>query len=329
MISKRNYFNMHGVVPIDLLLSANFKILCIAGIGFLSTRFGPVNEKTLKSISTFVIAVALPCLVLDTYADVLTLNTLKNAFGCSLAALSLHVAGIAAAFALKPFFLQKKDERSGLFISLASMQNSGYLPIPIVQAILPQEQQASGFLFVFIYVFVMGLIFWSVGIRFIAKESKGGAGETLKRAFNPPIIAMIVGLLFLIPQAKDAFVGIGPLRDAVRLLGDTTIPLVLFVLGGSFSTRPKVQPSARVLFPSLLIKLAALPFFALMLTKWLQLGTVFSIVFVLQAAMPAAMNHIVIAQEYDGDVPLISRALFIQYVAALGTVPFFLSMISY
>jgi len=37
-----------------------------------------------------------------------------------------------------------------------------------------------------------------------------------------------------------------------------------------------------------------------------------------------AMNHIVVAQEYGGDVALASRALFVQYLLALITVPVFL-----
>jgi len=44
----------------------------------------------------------------------------------------------------------------------------------------------------------------------------------------------------------------------------------------------------------------------------------------LQAAMPAAMNHIVVARQYHGNIPLTCRALFAQYLLSLLTVPFFL-----
>jgi len=317
-----------GAVPIDLLFSANLKILCVAVIGYLSVRFGRLNEQSLKAISGFVVIAALPCLVLDTFIDVLSLEALKSSVWHIAAAVGLNAAGILIALAVKPFFLKKGDARSGIFITLAAMQNSGYLPLPLVQAILPPEQRASGFLFIFMYIFVMGLIFWSVGIRLISKKAGDSISETLRRALNPPIIAMLLGLLFLIPPIKNAIICAPPLRSALKLIGDTTIPLVIFVLGGSFASHAGSKKNPLVLAPSMAIKLVALPFLALLLTRALHVGTLFSVVLVLQAAMPAAMNHIVVSQEYGGDVPLISRALLIQYLASLATVPFFLSLIS-
>jgi len=72
------------------------------------------------------------------------------------------------------------------------------------------------------------------------------------------------------------------------------------------------------------IKLLVIPGAAFTAALLLELERVFIFGLILQAAMPAAMNHIVVAQKYDGDVALTSRALLVQYLLSLITVPSFL-----
>ncbi len=75
---------------------------------------------------------------------------------------------------------------------------------------------------------------------------------------------------------------------------------------------------------SALVKLAVVPACALLAVRAIPMDRTFAFVLVLQAAMPAALNHIVVIREYGGNVPLAAGALFVQYMVSLATVPFFL-----
>jgi predicted permease len=171
----------------------------------------------------------------------------------------------------------------------------------------------------------MGLLFWSLGVWLVTEGSAADWRGNLRKVINPPIIALLSSFLFLLPPIKTGFDNAPVLRESLSLIGNTTIPLVMFVLGGSFGNTITFRGNGgRIIGISALVKLAVTPLAALLVVKALAVEHTFGFVLVLQAAMPAAMNHIVVAREYKGNVPLIARALFVHYLVSITTIPLFL-----
>ena len=244
---------------------------------------------------------------------------------CLISAALLNGLGLAFATAVRRVFIPPAEPGGRLFLSLAAIQNSGYLPIPLTAAILPEGQRATGLLFVFVYILVMGFIFWSIGVRLVARpQAAGGLKANLRQVANPPLVAMLAGLFFLIPPVQAGYARLSLLQEGLTTVGSTTIPLVLIILGGSFATITRTSSGRRLVTLAAVIKLVVIPSVALALAALIPLDRIFVFALILQAAMPAAMNHIVVAQEYAGDVALTSRALFVQYLLSLITVPIFL-----
>jgi len=311
--------------PANLVLYKTLgKLFFLSVIGYLSVRSHLLSAGTIECLSRFVIAVALPCLIISTLARELSYDLLGKMAHCLVAAIILNGLGLAAALATRRFFLPPALQGRGLFLSLASIQNSGYLPIPLTIAVLPGSQSSMGMLYVFIYIFVMGFIFWSLGVWLISGSAGRGCGGSLRKVVNPPMVAMLVGLLFLIPRLKAGYAALAPLPEVLLMAGKTTIPLVLIILGGSFAGISLAKPARLVVGLAAALKLFIIPAAALLTAVFLRLDQLFAFILVLQAAMPAAMNHIVVVQEYGGDVALTSHALFVQYLLSLVTVPFFL-----
>jgi hypothetical protein len=312
--------------PANLLVfKAVSRLLLISCIGYLAVRAQLLSAKTIECLSQFVIAVALPCLILSTLGRELRYDLLPEMAGCLLSAILLNTIGLAIALAARRLFIPTSQPGRRMFLTLAAIQNSGYLPIPLTLAILPADQRATGLLYVFVYLFVMGFIFWSMGVWLIARpQSAAGLKANLRQMANPPMIAMLTGLLFLIPHVQAGFASLPLLQEGLSIVGNTTIPLVLIILGGSFASIAKGRSGRLVVNLAAAIKLFVIPSAALTAALLLELEGIFVFGLILQAAMPAAMNHIVVAQKYDGDVALTSRALFIQYLFSLITVPFFL-----
>ncbi len=309
-----------------ILLKAIAKLFLVSSLGYVAIKFHIFSAGILDRLSKFVIFVSLPCLVIATLAKELRYDLLREMGFCVFAALLLNGLGLGGALVMRRLFMMHSHPGRRLFLSLASIQNSGYLPIPLVIAVLPESQRAVGLLFVFVYIMVMGFLFWSLGVWLISRQA-GSQGFTgiLRNIVNPPMIALIAGLFFLIPSVRLGFASIPLLPKGLLAIGNTTIPLVLVILGGSFAKPLPGFKSGRLLINmAAAIKLIIIPATVLLVTAFLDIDKVFLFVLLLQAAMPAAMNHIVVAQEYDGDVPLVSQALFVQYLLALVTVPFFL-----
>jgi len=171
----------------------------------------------------------------------------------------------------------------------------------------------------------MGLIFWSAGIWLITEGSARDWRENMRKTANPPIITLLLGLLFLWSPVREGFQSLPALQDSLDLIGNTTIPLVMFVLGGSLRDQTLIKSSGGIVAGiSSLVKLLAIPACALLAVRFIPMERTFAFVLVLQAAMPAALNHIVVARKYGGNVPLTARTLLVQYLLSLATIPFFL-----
>jgi predicted permease len=242
-----------------------------------------------------------------------------------LASLLLNGGSMLLALLFRRLFISRHEQGRNLFLSLSAIQNSGYLPIPLVIAILPEHLRPQGLLLTFVYFMTMGLLFWSLGVWLVTEGSAADWRENLRKVINPPIIALLSSFLFLIPPIKTGFDNAPLLSESLSLIGNITIPLVMFVLGGSFGSAITLRGSGgRMIGISALVKLAVTPLAVLLVVKALAVENTFGFVLVLQAAMPAAMNHIVVAREYKGNVPLIARALFVHYLISIITIPLFL-----
>ena len=308
-----------------LIFKAVSRLFLVSCLGYLAVRLQLLSAKTIEYLSQFVIAITLPCLILSTLGRELRHDLLPEMAGCLIGAILLNTIGLTVALAVRRLFIPTSQPCRRMFLTLAAIQNSGYLPIPLTLAILPVGQRATGLLYVFVYIFVMGFIFWSMGVWLIARPKSAASLRTnLRQIVNPPMIAMLSGLLFLIPQLQTRFASLPLLQKVLSTVGSTTIPLVLIILGGSFATIARGHSGRLVVNLAAVIKLLVIPSAALTAALLLDLKGIMVFGLILQAAMPAAMNHIVVAQRYDGDVALTSRALFVQYLFSLITVPFFL-----
>jgi len=309
-----------------VLLQAICKLFLISLLGYSAVRFHILSAQAVACLSKFVIAISLPCLIIATLGNELQYSLLPQMGWCLVAALGLNLFGLVIALAVRKIILKKEQPGQGLFLTLASMQNSGYLPIPLVTAVLPASQHASGLLFTFVYMFVMGFIFWSLGVLLIGKNHPpDNFRQNFKNMANPPILATLASLLFLFHPVKSAFNALPLLQEALTAVGATTIPLVLIVLGGSLAEKlPPLDRGKIMIAGSCTIKMLLIPAITLLIITTFRLDPIFAFVLMLQSTMPAALNHIVVAREYGGDVHLTARALSVQYILSLFTVPLFL-----
>jgi predicted permease len=307
------------------LLSSIAKLFSISAAGYLSVRFRLISEHIIRVISKCVIFVTLPCLIIATLGSKLELDMLATLARAAWAALALNIAGLCLALLTRRAFIGSHQRGRTVFLSLSSIQNAGYLPIPLVAAVLPPELRSQGLLITFVYIMVMGAIFWSLGVWLITEGSERDVWKNVKKVLNPPIVAILFGLLFLVPPFKEGFSRMTFLVKSLTVLGSATVPLVMVVLGGSFGSAMTIrQREGRIVTVATIVKLLVIPLLTLIVLRTFTIDHTFGFVLMLEASMPAALNHVVVVRQYGGNVSLTSRALFVQYTVSIFTIPLFL-----
>ncbi len=312
-------------MPSEVIISAIAKLFLVGATGFAAMRLHVLDERVIRGLSRYVTYLSLPCLIVETLGRVLQPQYAGWLVLCLAGGVAIMGAGLLIAYLVDILFLRSAEPHPrGLFVSLSSVHNSGYLPIPLVTAILPEAQQDEALLFTFMHIFIMGLLFWSLGVRLISGAA-ADSRENLRRIMNPPMGALLFSFIFFIPGTREVFSDLKIFQTALHLLGESTIPIVLIILGGSLAIRrDRTEPRWGIVFLSAGLRLLVVPGIVLAFLKNVPLEQIFAFTLMLQACMPAATNHIVVVQEYGGDAALTSRALLVQYLAAVVTVPIFL-----
>ncbi|KQK02170.1 protein PIN-LIKES 7 [Brachypodium distachyon] len=140
---------------------------------------------------------------------------------------------------------------------------------------------------------------------------KHGTHQILQELTGPPTISAVLGFIIgAVPWLRSVFVGDeAPLRvvqDALKILGDGTIPCVTLILGGNLTKGVRKTAVSRWVIVAIIgIRYVALPLIGMAVVKsarelgFLPADPLYQYVLMLQFALPPAMSIGTMAQLYD------------------------------
>jgi predicted permease len=118
-----------------------------------------------------------------------------------------------------------------------------------------------------------------------------------------------------------------PLERAVDLLADAAIPLMLLILGIQLVRAGRWRPSGRV-WTAVGMKLALAPALAFGIGSALGLRGVDLAALTLLAAMPTAVNAVMLSVEFGGDARQVGDTVAVGTLASLVTLPLVLALVT-
>ena len=295
------------------ILSATLPVFACVGLGAWLRWRGRLTPAADSSVLFLAIYITYPAYILrkilgDKELHEATNLLLPAACGAGFMLLGLLIAGLVA-----PWFGLHTRKQRGTFAVACSIQNYGYIPIPILTALFP-DQAWVGILF--IYTLGVELVLWTVGVVCL------GGKAHLRQLMNPVVLSIVVGVAmnFL---GWDAHVPVW-LGSWLEMIGLCSFPLGLIMFGTSLTDllqQPGWHKEWRTPLGGVLLRLAVLPATMILLTYWLQPGDHLRHIIAVQSAMPAAMIPIIMAKRYGGDEPTAMRVILFTTLVSLVTIP--------
>ncbi|MCL9815502.1 AEC family transporter [Natronocalculus amylovorans] len=265
-------------------------IIAIAAAGFVLGRTKSIDPGPLNTAVVYVLA---PALVFHSLAvtQLAGGTLLRIAAGVLL----FTVIMVAIGEAIGRLTGETEPVISALILVIA-FTNSGNYGIPVSDfAFGPVGRQTA-----VVFLTAQAVLVYTVGV-YIASRSGGGSGlEGIKRVLKIPLVyAVIVALLLraggLVPPADAAAM------EAVQLVGDSSIPVMLLILGIQLANTDYGSALSRATKPTLLkMGLAPIVGVGIAVVLGFEDPTV-ARVFVLETAMPAAVTPLVLIVEFAGD----------------------------
>jgi len=226
---------------------------------------------------------------------------------------TLVALGIAISYFAAPLIGLQKHEGRRTFAVTCGMQNYGFVAIPIVTALFP-ENGTLGVMFTFTLGVEMAC--WTAGVGLLT----GLGNAPWKLAINPPVITILTSLLLnftglhvYIPQV---------IHNTLGMMGACAVPLAVMIIGASIADiwgQERMRWSVAILAP--ILRQFILPLGFLAAAFYLPLEVELKRILIVQGAMPSAVFTIMIARHYGGHAPTAVQCVIATTVVSLVTAP--------
>jgi malate permease and related proteins len=313
-------------ITLPLLLTAVLPVFLLMGTGGLLRHLRILTPESDHVVVSLAVSVTYPCLIVSNIVGNDSLRVPANVWLPLTCGALFMIVGGALAWLAAPLFGLKNGAVRRTFALACSVQNYGYLPIPIMREIFPDGGWPG---VLFIYCLGIELVLWTLGVWLMDPHTKGAA----KNVLNPVVLSIVIGLgLNFFPWREWAAPGqpaswvLPGIQRATVLLGECAIPLGLVIVGATLydlMSRPGWHSDAGAAIGGVLMRLAVLP--AMMLGALALMPAAsedFRHIVAVQAAMPAAVFPMIIARRYGGNEATAMRVIVMTTLASLFTIPF-------
>jgi len=283
-----------GVSLLSIFGTAILPIVAISAAGFVLGRRRDVDPGGLNTITVYVL---LPALVFHSLATTdlggETLAGIAIAVFVFTGVMTLLAEGVGRS-------LGESEPVLGTLVLVSVFPNAGNYGIPISEFAFGSTGRSTAVVFIIAQAVAM----YTLGIYVAARGEDGDWREGVRSVFTLPLIyallaALVASWLGVLPPADNASM------EAVRLVGDSAIPVMLLILGIELAETDYGAAALRVT-PAVSLRMLVAPVVAvgvvLLVGAFVPMGSeTVRRVFVLECAMPAAVTPLILTGEFTGD----------------------------
>ncbi len=296
-------------MPLDAVLPA----FLIALAGYAAGRKLDLDVNTLSRVCLFLLT---PALAFDSLAT--STISLGDAWRLAVCAFLMPFI-LWAAFGVLSKFL-KWDDRTSRSMSLPALfTNAGNYGLPVLLFAFGQEGMDLG-----VIVMVMQTILVSTLGVYLAASGSMDSKKALRQVFRmPALYAMALGISIRVLHIPLPAIIARP----VGLLSGATVPVYLLVLGLQLA-RAKGSLSVPITCILAVFRLVASPGLVGLFGFGFGLRGLPLKVLIIEAGMPAAVNTIILANEFDADPAGVSRVTLVTTLASVLSLTLWIMLLS-
>lgn len=297
------------------VINMQLMLVCLIGVGVLTTKLGIIPEGARGPLSQLVIMVVLPCNILSSFMVSYSAQLLAR-LGMMLAVglgIQLFCLG------LNTFIWNRQTPPRQKVLKYSTLvSNAGFLGNPVVEGIYGAE----GLVYASAYLVPLRIMMWSVGLGYFTATT---LGKTVKKLLTHPcIIATVLGLVLLVTGWRPPVF----ITDTVGAIGRTVTVLSMLVIGNILGSVPLKSLVSPLALGYSLLRLVLIPLAVLGVLLLLRPGAVTMGVAVVLAGMPAGGTGALLAQQYGGDAAFASKLVFVSTLLSLVTIPLWSFLVS-
>lgn len=290
-------------------------LIILIGYGARKIRLVPENARAI--LSTFMLNIALPFMILDNFRFEFEREMLLSALTMILVGFLTFTAAMILSEMSKKLWRLPDSQRASYHFGMV-LPNTGFIGLPVLRLTYGAQAVFYGTM-----VHVFFLVFnWTYGV-YVYTRGRGNKVR-LRNMINPSLIAVIVGfLMFLLSVPIPEVLG-----RMITSIGSTATPLTMFVIGLMLAEIrlielfTSVKPVILAVYRNL-----AFPLALMFVLKLLGFSGLLLIVPVMLFGMPLAANTVILAQGYGADYKTATKVVLVSTLLAIVTLPILIEVL--
>ena len=301
-----------------LVILQQMAVICIlVSIGFYLCRKGVVDGLASKKISSIVMDICNPALIL---ASILSGNITADRHDLLVSiilSVGFYLFLVGLGFVI-PLILGAAPDKRRFYNLMTVYTNVGFIGIPVARAILPE----NAILNVIVCNVMYSLLFYTHGITIL---SGGKEKMNLKKVFSPGTIMAVLALVVFWFDIKLPPV----LANSISYIGNATVFLSMTLLGAAISRSNFIEGlKDRKIWIYIGIRMITVPFLMFFLLSALKVDFITILALSLMACMPVGNLPLIQAEKTGEDTSILSSAIAVSTVVSIITITLAMSFFS-
>lgn len=276
-----------------LAFELSLQLLLLIAVGFFIWRRGMVDEKFDKSVTSLLLNVALPCLIINSFNAPYSADEMRNCI--ILMVISVFYLALCFGLGQLIYILFGKSYTGRMLRFGAMFTNFSFVGIPVVEALYGQ----TGLLYFVVFVVPIRMVYYSSAKPLLSPQGmvheKESFFQHLKGWLSPPVVAVLIGLALYISGFQLPL----PIDQTISAIGAITAPLGMIICGisiGKNKLKTLFKPKY-LLMP--LLRNIIMPAITLAVVYPLNIDPLVAKIVVIYAALPVASLLNAFTLEYD------------------------------
>ena len=283
---------------------------------FILRKFDKVSQDHLKTVSTILMYVCSPALVINSFQEVeYNTDNIKHMGEFLLTALILHIVSVLILFFI--FYKKFKDDPQYRVLTLAgTLGNVGFFGLPLIKALYPDDKIVS--CYSSLMTISMTIVLYSFGVYALTLDKK--YISPLGILLNPSTLSLIVAVIIFFTKWHFPTI----LGDAVSILSKMSTPLCMHVLAVRLASIQDLKGlfTKPLTYAGVAIKLVGLPLFFYLIVYFIPFFTdSIKGSFLILGGCPSGSLILAVAEVYNSDQELAVNSILLSQIICVITLP--------
>lgn len=295
----------------QILIQKMILFAILIATGYFAMKRGVIAQDFDGKLSTFIINITMPAMVLSTVTEGSPVESMSTAF---------FVLGLSTVvYLFLPLLghlinrvLKISDENRSLYLYMTTFGNLGFMGLPVVEAVFGK----TGLFYAALIHLIFNIFNWSFGVSWMKGQEKISFDTTMFK--NPGIIASLLALLIFLTKLKVPSL----IHDTVSMIGGVTSPLAMMTVGMNLSKIDLKQVITHwPIYPYIFLRQVGIPLLLRFLLGLAIHDAHLLGVFVIEMSMPVASASTMFALRFGRDSQVATRGVCMTTLLSLVTIP--------